>query len=387
MWVNLCMRPTTRTTRHRHPTQSGMTPTARSISVGFCAGIVAHASRCPVFPVLLTTWHRSGGPSSRNVAVVCVSFLSCSSANITHPNFLSELQAPLQVPPSGFVRMRLGIKPCHKPRTTPGHLWMSPLPWATTPSSSICSVWQLFMEFVIVTFQVKLVIIKRVVVTEPQKPNNSKVTKIWPITGPSLGMGSMVQWLISVFYKRSPVRPQVKPIFSFPEHVPSIDQRLTLWKSVSGYIIAAQDWILFYLLSLSLYRQYHGRGQIHWPGTCCLQLSCDWYQFHHHEKGICPLSSQTHHSPYIRSQLLQGLNDAAERNAYGAQASDNLSYLKNPIWWAGMSTRAFASSSSIRPNVRSSDLTSFCWLFWLISGLGWGWVRLLDEKTIGHIFL
>ncbi|KXN80938.1 Magnesium transporter NIPA2 [Leucoagaricus sp. SymC.cos] len=34
----------------------------------------------------------------------------------------------------------------------------------------------------------------------------------------------------------------------------------------------------------------------------------------------------------------KGLNDAAERNAYGAQASDNLSYLRNPIWWAGMST-------------------------------------------------
>ena len=74
MWVNLCMRPTTRTTRHRHPTQSGMTPTARSISVRFCARMIVHASRCPVFPVLLTTWHRSGGPSSRNVAVMYVEF-------------------------------------------------------------------------------------------------------------------------------------------------------------------------------------------------------------------------------------------------------------------------------------------------------------------------
>jgi hypothetical protein len=36
----------------------------------------------------------------------------------------------------------------------------------------------------------------------------------------------------------------------------------------------------------------------------------------------------------------QGLNDAAMRSAYGAQASDNLSYLKNPIWWAGMVTSA-----------------------------------------------
>ncbi|KAF5383146.1 hypothetical protein D9615_005014 [Tricholomella constricta] len=36
----------------------------------------------------------------------------------------------------------------------------------------------------------------------------------------------------------------------------------------------------------------------------------------------------------------KGLNDAAKRNsAYGAQsATENLSYLKNPIWWVGLST-------------------------------------------------
>ncbi|KAF5318549.1 hypothetical protein D9619_010854 [Psilocybe cf. subviscida] len=34
----------------------------------------------------------------------------------------------------------------------------------------------------------------------------------------------------------------------------------------------------------------------------------------------------------------KGLNDAAQRSAYGTSASDNLSYLKNPIWWAGMVT-------------------------------------------------
>lgn len=69
---------------------------------------------------------------------------------------------------------------------------------------------------------------------------------------------------------------------------------------------------------------------------------------------------QTYHNPCILPQLLQGLNDAAERNAYGAQASDNLSYLKSPIWWAGMSTRAYASSSSILPDAMSPDLPSFC---------------------------
>lgn len=34
----------------------------------------------------------------------------------------------------------------------------------------------------------------------------------------------------------------------------------------------------------------------------------------------------------------KGLNDAAVNATYGSQASDNLSYLRNPIWWAGMST-------------------------------------------------
>ncbi|KAG7097829.1 hypothetical protein E1B28_005146 [Marasmius oreades] len=34
----------------------------------------------------------------------------------------------------------------------------------------------------------------------------------------------------------------------------------------------------------------------------------------------------------------KGLNAAAADNTYGDVASDTLSYLKNPIWWAGMST-------------------------------------------------
>ncbi|KDR68406.1 hypothetical protein GALMADRAFT_257099 [Galerina marginata CBS 339.88] len=32
----------------------------------------------------------------------------------------------------------------------------------------------------------------------------------------------------------------------------------------------------------------------------------------------------------------KGLNDAAVNNTYGAQASDNLSYMKSPLWWLGM---------------------------------------------------
>lgn len=36
---------------------------------------------------------------------------------------------------------------------------------------------------------------------------------------------------------------------------------------------------------------------------------------------------------------IQGLNDAGERSY--TNASDNYAYLKNPIWWAGMSTSEF----------------------------------------------
>lgn len=51
------------------------------------------------------------------------------------------------------------------------------------------------------------------------------------------------------------------------------------------------------------------------------------------------------------------------RSAYGAQASDNLTYLKNPIWWAGMVTSA------------CSLLFNCCVLTILqCSGLGWMWV-------------
>jgi len=34
----------------------------------------------------------------------------------------------------------------------------------------------------------------------------------------------------------------------------------------------------------------------------------------------------------------KGLNDANERSSSYATSSDDLSYLRNPIWWAGMST-------------------------------------------------
>ncbi|KAG2003516.1 DUF803 domain membrane protein [Coprinopsis cinerea AmutBmut pab1-1] len=34
----------------------------------------------------------------------------------------------------------------------------------------------------------------------------------------------------------------------------------------------------------------------------------------------------------------KGLNEAGDRSGYGTQATDNLSYFKSPMWWAGMTT-------------------------------------------------
>jgi hypothetical protein len=43
---------------------------------------------------------------------------------------------------------------------------------------------------------------------------------------------------------------------------------------------------------------------------------------------------------------LQGLNDAARQNSNYAQASADRAYLRNPIWWAGMSTSQSPHRSS-----------------------------------------
>ncbi|KAG6820931.1 hypothetical protein H0H93_009706 [Arthromyces matolae] len=53
-----------------------------------------------------------------------------------------------------------------------------------------------------------------------------------------------------------------------------------------------------------------------------------------------------------------GLNDTAKRNAaYGAQsATDSLSYLKNPIWWAGLSTIANFAAYAFAPPILVTPL-------------------------------
>ncbi|TFK70816.1 DUF803-domain-containing protein [Pluteus cervinus] len=52
----------------------------------------------------------------------------------------------------------------------------------------------------------------------------------------------------------------------------------------------------------------------------------------------------------------KGLNDAGERNAYGASASDNLSYLRNPTWWAGISTLANFAAYTFAPPILVTPL-------------------------------
>ncbi|KAF9566520.1 DUF803-domain-containing protein [Agrocybe pediades] len=52
----------------------------------------------------------------------------------------------------------------------------------------------------------------------------------------------------------------------------------------------------------------------------------------------------------------KGLNDAGARATYGAQASDNLSYLKNPIWWAGMVTIANFAAYTFAPPILVTPL-------------------------------
>ena len=48
--------------------------------------------------------------------------------------------------------------------------------------------------------------------------------------------------------------------------------------------------------------------------------------------------------------VCQGLNDAGDQSSY-ANASDNYAYLKNPIWWAGIST----SESHELPDASASE--------------------------------
>ncbi|KAF9057189.1 magnesium transporter NIPA-domain-containing protein [Panaeolus papilionaceus] len=54
--------------------------------------------------------------------------------------------------------------------------------------------------------------------------------------------------------------------------------------------------------------------------------------------------------------LKKGLNQAAAQNVYGTSASDNLVYLRNPLWWAGMTTIANFAAYAFAPPILVTPL-------------------------------
>ncbi|KAG6909926.1 hypothetical protein DXG01_014448 [Tephrocybe rancida] len=76
-----------------------------------------------------------------------------------------------------------------------------------------------------------------------------------------------------------------------------------------------------------------------------------------------------------------GLNDAAKRNAaYGAQsATDNLAYLKNPIWWTGLSTIANFAAYAFAPPILVTPLGALSVL------IGAVLASFLLNEELGHL--
>ncbi|KAG6811284.1 hypothetical protein H0H92_008197 [Tricholoma furcatifolium] len=79
--------------------------------------------------------------------------------------------------------------------------------------------------------------------------------------------------------------------------------------------------------------------------------------------------------------LRQGLNDAAKRNAaYGAQsATDTLSYLKNPIWWMGLTTIANFAAYAFAPPILVTPLGALSVL------IGAVLASFLLNEELGHL--
>ncbi|KAF8804661.1 DUF803-domain-containing protein [Phlegmacium glaucopus] len=75
----------------------------------------------------------------------------------------------------------------------------------------------------------------------------------------------------------------------------------------------------------------------------------------------------------------KGLNDAALNSAYGAQASDNMSYLWNPIWWAGMSTFANFAAYTFAPPILVTPLGALSVLIGAILA------SFLLHEELGHL--
>ncbi|KAF8067807.1 magnesium transporter NIPA-domain-containing protein [Lyophyllum atratum] len=77
----------------------------------------------------------------------------------------------------------------------------------------------------------------------------------------------------------------------------------------------------------------------------------------------------------------KGLNDAAKRNAaYGAQsATDGLAYLKNPIWWTGLSTIANFAAYAFAPPILVTPLGALSVL------IGAVLASFLLHEELGHL--
>ncbi|KAF8156809.1 magnesium transporter NIPA-domain-containing protein [Crassisporium funariophilum] len=75
----------------------------------------------------------------------------------------------------------------------------------------------------------------------------------------------------------------------------------------------------------------------------------------------------------------KGLNDAALNSAYGAQATDNMAYMKNPIWWAGISTLANFAAYTFAPPILVTPLGALSVL------IGAVLASFLLNEELGHL--
>ncbi|KAF8581276.1 DUF803-domain-containing protein [Ramaria rubella] len=75
----------------------------------------------------------------------------------------------------------------------------------------------------------------------------------------------------------------------------------------------------------------------------------------------------------------KGLNDAARRNSDFTQASEDRSYLRNPIWWAGMLTTANFAAYTFAPPILVTPLGALSVL------IGAVLASFLLKEELGHI--
>ncbi|KAG8788304.1 hypothetical protein FRC12_014726 [Ceratobasidium sp. 428] len=123
-----------------------------------------------------------------------------------------------------------------------------------------------------------------------------------------------------------------------------------------------------------------GRRQVDRPRAGMLKLTGDVNQPYYRQKGISALKD-IYVSPLIPGK---GLNDAARRGPASQSASDNLAYLRNPIWWAGMTTLIIGevanfAAYTFAPAILVTPLGALSVL------IGAVLVSLLLNEELGHI--